>query len=414
MYAGRVRKKQHESERARAREGGGETEGAEREGAGGGAGQRCRARAAEGWVGARALSRTTGMRVTGEGAGRMARCDGEGKKGSRRQRVVRVTPRPCAAETVDMPHMPHMPLDVPRRAPPAGPPRSSRPPVLFRSEPGAAARPSVPSRLAERSSDVSARSEPARSTSASSAAALEQLCTELWDEARASRALDAPLAALFVGVRAVDASPPTAAELAVSGRWRGEVLAGMATATATTSKEAEARATVVSALFAAIKCRRLLSAYAELLRADQQEPSPPAAADAAAQGVRKAAEALLASAGGDDGRPLVRQLRLFVLKTLERAQGVGFGVGFAGTLMPAFADNLPVTHNHATHARVGMGCVQALARQFQGAGHVMSVEHRLFCRRWVHSFTGSRARRSISSRNSLRSWKRRYTEAKRM
>lgn len=160
----------NQRERGRGREG--ERQKGRREKAlGGGLGQRCRARAAEGWVGARALSRTTGMRVTGEGAGRMARCDGEGKKGSRRQRVVRVTPRPCAAETVDMPHMPHMPLDVPRRAPPAGPPRSSRPPVLFRSEPGAAARPSVPSRLAERSSDVSARSEPARSTSASSAAA---------------------------------------------------------------------------------------------------------------------------------------------------------------------------------------------------------------------------------------------------
>ena len=95
------------------------------------------------------------------------------------------------------------------------------------------------------------------------------------------------------------------------------------------------------------------------------------------------------------------------------AQGVDFGVGFAGAHVPAFADNLPVTHDHAAHPRVGVRRVMTFARQFQGTGHVMGVEDGLF---WGggHSFTGSRARRSISSRNSLRSWKRRYTEAKRM
>ncbi len=96
------------------------------------------------------------------------------------------------------------------------------------------------------------------------------------------------------------------------------------------------------------------------------------------------------------------------------AQRIRLGMGFAGALMPAFADNLPIPHNHAAHTRVGMGGVHALARQFEGAGHVMGVEDGLFCRRCGHFFTGSRARRSISSRNSLRSWKRRYTEAKRI
>ena len=93
------------------------------------------------------------------------------------------------------------------------------------------------------------------------------------------------------------------------------------------------------------------------------------------------------------------------------AQGIGLGMGLAGALMPAFADNLPVTHYHAADPRVGVGGVQALARQFEGAGHVVGVEHSLFR---GHCLEGSRARRSISSRNSLRSWKRRYTEAKRI
>ncbi|MNV10770.1 hypothetical protein D3C71_1013100 [compost metagenome] len=97
----------------------------------------------------------------------------------------------------------------------------------------------------------------------------------------------------------------------------------------------------------------------------------------------------------------------------RRAQGVDFGMRFTGALMPAFADNLPIAHDHAADPRVGVRRVMTFARQFQGAGHEMSVEDGKFCGRG-HSFTGSRARRSISSRNSLRSWKRRYTEAKRM
>ncbi|MNZ66233.1 hypothetical protein D3C78_844510 [compost metagenome] len=96
-----------------------------------------------------------------------------------------------------------------------------------------------------------------------------------------------------------------------------------------------------------------------------------------------------------------------------RAQGVNLGVRLAGALVPAFADNLPTLHDHATYTWVGVRCVMPLARQLQGTGHEMGVEDGKFCGRG-HSFTGSRARRSISSRNSLRSWKRRYTEAKRM
>ena len=55
------------------------------------------------------------------------------------------------------------------------------------------------------------------------------------------------------------------------------------------------------------------------------------------------------------------------------AQGIGLGMGLAGALMPAFADNLPVTHYHAADPRVGVGGVQALARQFEGAGEAIAV-----------------------------------------
>ena len=78
-------------------------------------------------------------------------------------------------------------------------------------------------------------------------------------------------------------------------------------------------------------------------------------------------------------------------------QGVHLGVRFAGTGMPALADDLAITHDDAADTRIGMGGVQAFARQPQGARHeqVVALAHRLF--------DGSRARRSISSRNSLRS-----------
>ena len=91
---------------------------------------------------------------------------------------------------------------------------------------------------------------------------------------------------------------------------------------------------------------------------------------------------------------------------------MGLVMGLTGAGMPAFPDNLPARHDDAADAWIGMGRIHALARQFEGARHTALIEHGLFgC---AHSWLGSRDRRSISSRNSLRSWKRRYTEAKRI
>lgn len=90
--------------------------------------------------------------------------------------------------------------------------------------------------------------------------------------------------------------------------------------------------------------------------------------------------------GGSTARPFARL-----------AQGMNLGVRFAGTGMPALADDLAITHDDAADTRVRMGGVNTFARQPQGARHeqVIALAHRLF--------DGSRARRSISSRNSLRS-----------
>ncbi|EXF42540.1 hypothetical protein BAY1663_05062 [Pseudomonas sp. BAY1663] len=90
------------------------------------------------------------------------------------------------------------------------------------------------------------------------------------------------------------------------------------------------------------------------------------------------------------------------------AQRMDLGMRFAGAHVPAFADPLAIGDDDAADPRVGMRRIQALARQLQGAGHPGVIGG-------VHSFfAGSRDNRSISSRNSLRSWKRRYTEAKRI
>jgi len=95
------------------------------------------------------------------------------------------------------------------------------------------------------------------------------------------------------------------------------------------------------------------------------------------------------------------------------AQGMHLGMRLAGAHMPALTDHLAIADDHATHTRVGVGGVRPLAGKLQGTGHVMGVENRGLARH-AHSLAGSRARRSISSRNSSRSWKRRYTEAKRI
>ena len=83
------------------------------------------------------------------------------------------------------------------------------------------------------------------------------------------------------------------------------------------------------------------------------------------------------------------------------AQGMHLGMRLAGAGMPAFTDNLPGRDNHAANPRVGMGRIHTLARQFEGAGHAALIEHALFG--GSHCGLGSRDRRSISSRNSLRS-----------
>ena len=79
------------------------------------------------------------------------------------------------------------------------------------------------------------------------------------------------------------------------------------------------------------------------------------------------------------------------------AQSMHLGMGLAGADMPAFADNDPIADDNAADTGIGMGGIQAFTGQFQGAGHqgMVAVHHQ--------PWAGSRDRRSISSRNSLRS-----------
>ena len=85
-------------------------------------------------------------------------------------------------------------------------------------------------------------------------------------------------------------------------------------------------------------------------------------------------------------------------------QGVDLGMPFPGAHMKAGGDHLVSdgVDQHAPDPWIGMGGVVTLARQFQRASHEVRVEDGLLGGAG-HSFTGSRARRSISSRNSLRS-----------
>jgi len=83
-------------------------------------------------------------------------------------------------------------------------------------------------------------------------------------------------------------------------------------------------------------------------------------------GTRRGMPMMAARLQGDIGRGPTGQLA-------RRPQGVDFGMRFAGAHVPAFADNLPVTHDHATDTRVGMGGVQTVARKLDGSGHVMGV-----------------------------------------
>ena len=114
-------------------------------------------------------------------------------------------------------------------------------------------------------------------------------------------------------------------------------------------------------------------------------------------------------------------------------QRIDLGMRLAGTLMPAFADDFPVLHDHATDPRVGIGGIHPAASELQGARHEARIgdggRHDFFpavcdflswagpglggvsgsgisesCLRRV-SALGSFCKRCTSSRKALRSWK---------
>ena len=61
-----------------------------------------------------------------------------------------------------------------------------------------------------------------------------------------------------------------------------------------------------------------------------------------------------------------------------RIERMDFRVGLAGATVPAFTDYLACVDDHATHARVGVGAVEAAAGEPQRARHeaiVVSSEH---------------------------------------
>ncbi|MBS1236269.1 MAG: hypothetical protein H6R46_1064 [Proteobacteria bacterium] len=53
------------------------------------------------------------------------------------------------------------------------------------------------------------------------------------------------------------------------------------------------------------------------------------------------------------------------------------GMRFAGTPVPAFADYLPIAHNHAANTWIGIGGVETAFRQLQSARHVAYVIRRI-------------------------------------
>ncbi len=56
------------------------------------------------------------------------------------------------------------------------------------------------------------------------------------------------------------------------------------------------------------------------------------------------------------------------------AQRMDLGVRLAGLLVPAFADDFAVTHQHAADARIGRGRAQAALGQLQRARHHAVVD----------------------------------------
>jgi len=67
--------------------------------------------------------------------------------------------------------------------------------------------------------------------------------------------------------------------------------------------------------------------------------------------------------GGGAHQPVGADLRA------RRGQGQHLGMRFAGALVAAFADDLPVAHDDAAHPGVGRGRVHDGLRQGQGAPH---------------------------------------------
>ncbi len=95
-------------------------------------------------------------------------------------------------------------------------------------------------------------------------------------------------------------------------------------------------------------------------------------------------------------------------------QCIDFRMGLPGPTVEPLADDLAVAGDNATHPGIGPGRVQAPPGQLQGPGHAVDVEAaghgQLLVSRALPALLSSL---SSSARNSLISWKLRYTEAKR-
>src|SRR5690606_2229045 len=98
-------------------------------------------------------------------------------------------------------------------------------------------------------------------------------------------------------------------------------------------------------------------------------------------------------------------------------EGIDLGVGLARAVVVALPHHPALPGDHAAHPGVGAGAVPAQARQLQGPGHALPVEGGKGVDQGLAP--ASRSERfllsslSSSARNSLMSWKLRYTEAKR-
>ncbi len=96
-----------------------------------------------------------------------------------------------------------------------------------------------------------------------------------------------------------------------------------------------------------------------------------------------------------------------------------FRMRFAGDCMPAFADHVPIFHDHAADARVRRRRVEAALGKRERARHVAPVVIGKIGLRHAGRRSGLRGARTAStsfsaSRKSDTSWNDRYTEANRM